>query len=362
MKSHGFALAALTAIFLAGCSSQEAATTTPVEQVRPVLTVTAEPNLRGQTVTYTGEVVPHTETPIAFKSNGRISERLVVVGDQVKKGQTLVVLETSEFQDQVLVAEAEEQVAQAAVSASQQALDRQTALMDKGLSSRATFDAAVLEANSARSRLETAQANLSLARKALEQTVLEAPMDGVVTAISGNVSQVIAAGQEVMRIASLDRPDAVFDVPEQIITAGGSQDQIVSLALLSNGGIVANGRITEVSPMADPSTRTYRVRVAVEDAPPGMIYGASVVGTLIVDDRQTFEIPVSSLTSMAGNPAVYVVESATHTLVRKPVEISVQNQKSMFVSSGLDQGDQVVTAGVSKLRPGQAVKIMESAQ
>lgn len=127
--------------------------------------------------------------------------------------------------------------------------------MEKGLTSRATFDAAVLEANASRSRLETAQANLNLARKALEQTVLVAPMDGVITATSGNVAQVIAAGQEVMRIASLDRPDAVFDVPEQIITTGGGRDQIVSLAMLSNSEIVANGRITEVSPMADPSTR-----------------------------------------------------------------------------------------------------------
>lgn len=355
MKLSGFLLAALAALSLSACSGEGDAPAA-TELVRPVLTVTAEPTSRGQTVSYAGEVMPHTETPIAFKSNGRIAQRLVSVGELVTKGQTLALMEKSEFEDQVRATQAEEAGAKAALASAQTALNRQTSLVEKGVASRAALDAAALEANAATARLETAQANLNQARQVLEHAELIAPMDGVVTATSGNVSQVVAAGQEVLRLATLDKPAAVFDVPEQLITTRW-EDQPVALKLLSNPDIAASGMITEVSPVADPSTRTYRVRVAIENAPAEMIYGASVVGTIVIDNRETFEVPATSLTSMGGEPAVYVVDPATNTLIRKPVTITVQNEASLFITGGLTKGDHVVTAGVSKLRPGQTVKL-----
>lgn len=343
---------------LAACSDEPAAD--PAAQTtRPVLTVVVTSDMRGRTTTYVGEIVPRLETPIAFKSNGKIAERLVKVGDVVKQGQALVRLERSDFQNQLLVAQADVATARAALATAQATLERQSTLVKTGAVSRASFDAATQDAESARAKLESAEANANVAREALDHTEIVAPMAGVVTAASGNPSQVVTAGQEVVRIATLDRPEAAFDVPEQLIR-DGNQDLAVSLALLSDPSVVATGHVTEVSPVADPSTRTYRVRVAIDAAPEEMILGAVVSGSLILDSRKVYELPATSLTSQDGAPAVYVVDPASKTVARKPIEISYQNETSLFVSRGLEDGDRVVTAGVSTLRPGQAVTLSEA--
>lgn len=347
----------LIAVTLTACSDEQAADPS-AQKARPVLTVVATPDTRGHSTTYVGEIVPRLETPIAFKSNGKIAERLVTVGDVVKQGQTLIRLERSDFENQLLVAQADVASAKAALSTAQANLERQSQLVKTGAVSRATFDAATQEAESAKAKLESAEANANVARMALDHTEIVAPMAGVVTATSGNPSQVVTAGQEVVRIATLDHLEAVFDVPEQLIR-DGNENITVSLALLSDPSIVATGRVTEVSPLADPSTRTYRVRVWVNNAPERMILGAAVTGSLILDSRKVYELPVTSLTSQDGAPAVYVVDSANKIVARKPIEISYQTEASLFVSKGLQDGDRVVTAGVSTLRPGQPVTLSE---
>lgn len=350
----------LIAAPLMACSQEQAADPS-AQTARPVLTVVAKSDMRGRTTTYVGEIVPRLETPIAFKSNGRIAERLVNVGDVVQQGQVLIRLERSDFENQLLVAQAEVATAKAALSTAQATLERQSTLVKSGAVSRATFDAAAQEAESARARLESAEANANVARQALDHTEIVAPMAGVVTAASGNPSQVVTAGQEVVRVATLDRPEAVFDVPEQLIK-DGNQDIAVSLALLSDPSVVATGRVNEVSPIADSSTRTYRVRVAIDNAPERMLLGAPLSGSLVLDDQIVFELPATSLTSQDGGPAVYVVDEATKTVARKPITISHQNAASLFVSHGLEDGDRVVTAGVSTLRPGQTVALSEAAR
>jgi len=329
------------------------------QSIRPVLTVVATSDMRGRTTTYVGEIVPRLETPIAFKSTGRIAERLVKVGDIVKQGQVLVRLEWSDFQNQLLVAQAEVATARAALATAQANLERQSSLVKTGAVSRASFDAATQDRESARARLESAEANENVARQALDHTEIVAPMDGVVAAASGNPSQVVTAGQEMVRIATFDRPEAAFDVPEQLIR-DGNQYLEVSLALLSDPSVIATGHVTEVSPVADPSTRTYRVRVAIDTAPEKMLLGTVVSGSLILDSQKLYELPATSLTSQDGAPAVYVVDTAKHTIVRKPVEISYQNETSLFVSQGLEDGDRVVTAGVNTLRPNQTVNLSEA--
>lgn len=345
---------------LSACFDEQAADR-PASTVRPVLTVAATPVMRGRTTTYVGEIVPRLETPIAFKSNGRIAERLVKVGETVKQGQPIIRLERSDFQNQLLVARADVAAAKAALLTAQVNFERHAKLVDVKAVSRAAFDAARQEAETAKARLESAEANENVARQALDHAEIVSPMAGVVTATSGNPSQVVTAGQEVARIATLDRPEAAFDVPEQLIR-DGNENMAVSLSLLSDPSIVATGHVAEVSPVADPSTRTYRVRVAIDAAPERMILGAVVSGSLILDSRKVYELPATSLASRDGAPAVYVVDPASQTVVRKPIEISYQNETSLFVSGGLEDGDRVVTAGVSTLRPDQAVTLSEAAR
>lgn len=345
---------------LSACSEEETATHS-IQTARPVLTVVVTPYMRGRMTTYVGEISPNLETSIAFKANGRIAERLVKVGDIVTQGQVLLRLERSDFQNQLLVARADVVAAEAAHLTARASFERHAKLVGTNTVSRAAFDAVRQEAESAKARLESAEANLNVAREALDQAEVVAPTAGVITVASGNPFQVVTAGQEVARIAALERPEAVFDVPEQLIR-NANQNIDVHVSLLSDPSVVATGQVIEVSPVADPSTRTYRVRVALNEAPEEMMLGTVVSGSLILDSRKVYQIPATSLTSHDGAAAVYVVDPAGNTVARKLIEISHQNESSLFVLQGLNDGDRVVTAGVTTLIPGQVVSVLETVQ
>lgn len=357
MKRLGLCIAMSACAVLAGCSADKEETHA---SVRPVRTIEAQPSDGGQLVVYTGEIMPRTQTGMAFKSGGRITERRVDLGDLVRPGDTIARLDASDLENQLRSAEAELTNAAAAEATATAALSRQKSLFDKGLVSKAQIEAAQLQYDAAGARLTTAQAGRDIAQEGLTQTDLVANSEGVVTQVEANAGQVVQAGQAVVTIASTKDPEAAFDIPEQLINSGIT-DPVVKVSLLSNPQIAVEGKVSEVSPVADPATRTYRVRVRLENAPAQMILGAAVSGTLQVAQQSVFQLPAGAISSADGKPAVYVYDAASQTLIRKVVTISYQDAKQIFVGEGLSAGDRVVTAGVSKLRPGQAVRLEDGA-
>ncbi|GJB84925.1 hypothetical protein KAM380_093900 [Aeromonas caviae] len=157
-----------------------------------------------------------------------------------------------------------------------------------------------------------------------------------------------------IKLSSTNDRVAVFNVSERLYTSVPS-DVKVEVALVSDPSIKVIGSIRDASPTADVATRTYRVRVALPDAPPVMTLGATVTGRLVLSGKPLVILPASALTSDGGTPAVYVVQPTTHELVRKPVVVARYTAGQTIIESGLTEGEAVVTAGVSKLRLGQKV-------
>ena len=133
------------------------------------------------------------------------------------------------------------------------------------------------------------------------------------------------------------------------------EDAKVEVSLTSNPEVKVVGPIRDVSPTADATTRTYRVRIALPGAPAAMAFGATVTGRIVIPGAPLIALPAAAITSEAGHPAVFVVDPARQELMRKPVEVARYGSAQVMVASGLADGDHVVTAGVSKLRPGQKV-------
>jgi RND family efflux transporter MFP subunit len=151
----------------------------------------------------------------------------------------------------------------------------------------------------------------------------------------------------------------VFDVPAQLIRSTPSSPE-VQVALADDASVVTRGRVREVAPQADPVTRTFQVKVGLTDPPPAMRLGATVTGRIEREALSSFEIPATALTQFNRQPAVWVVDPASHAVSIRNVEILGFDQAVVAVSGGLTAGDIIVTAGVQALHPGQTVRLLGS--
>ncbi|WP_043309932.1 efflux RND transporter periplasmic adaptor subunit [Pseudomonas sp. ML96] len=335
---------------LAGCQKEAQSAESP----RPVRTQIAQPAAIDEQVAQTGEIQANLETNLGFRIDGRVATRTAEVGMSVVKGQVLATLDPNDVQNEVLSAEAEVKSAEATEGLAKSELERQRTLFEKQFVARARVEEAEANWRAANAKLKVAKTALQAALNKLTYTELRAPDDAIVSAVSVNAGQVVEAGQPAIKLSSTYERDAIFNVSERIYTSVPSDVQ-VEVALVSDPSIKVTGPIRDASPTADPATRTYRVRIALPGAPATMALGATVTGRIILPGKALVTLPASALTSENGKPAVFVVQPATKELVRKPVTVARYTATQALIESGIAAGDAVVTAGVSKLRPGQKV-------
>jgi RND family efflux transporter MFP subunit len=168
---------------------------------------------------------------------------------------------------------------------------------------------------------------------------------------------VIHAGQLIVRVAPKGGRDAVFDVPGQMLRSAKSQAS-VEVRLTDDPSVLTIGRVREVSPQADPVTRTFEVKVGLSDPPAAMRLGATVTGTVQLDTSPAIELPAAALTEFDRQPAVWVVDPASKTVALRNVEVLRHNPATVAIASGLEPGEIVVTAGTQVLHPGQKVRLL----
>jgi RND family efflux transporter MFP subunit len=205
--------------------------------------------------------------------------------------------------------------------------------------------------------MEQAQSDQSLRRQQLGYATLRADKAGVITRVMADAGAVVAAGQAVVTLAQPSELEAVFDVAEGQVDAVRSATT-VQVALLSSRDKPFMGRVREVSPSADPVTRTYRVKTSLLDPPPGLRLGMNTVVTLrSAQMANGMVIPATALFEKDRKPAVWVVKS-DQTVELRPIAVSRYETDAVVVSSGLKGGDRVVTAGTHKLLVGQKVRLL----
>lgn len=353
MFSRRIVVATLIASLVAACSK----TPTPTPQPRPVRTVTVEQPQAGETLSLTGQIRAKDQVNLAFRLEGRVIERLVNVGDVVKPGQVVARLDPQDEQNSLRSAKANLASAEAALNESRLAFWRQQELLKDGNTPRAAFDSAQRTLLTAQAQFDSAQAQLRTAQDQLNYTVLSADAAGAVTATGAEPGEVVHAGQTIVQVAFDGARDAVFDVPEKIIRTG-PRDPLVKLALTNDPSVKAIGRVREVAPQADAATRTFEVKVAITDPPPAMRLGATVTGSITLSTPAGVQIPASALTQANGQPAVWVVDPQDQTVSLRNVEVVQYDPATVLVSSGIESGEQVVTAGAQTLRPGQKVRLL----
>jgi len=351
------ACVALLVLAFGGCGAEEAP---PEPDVRPVRTITVEELPGGEQVTLTGRIEAQEEVSLAFRVSQRLIERRVNVGDRVEAGQLVARIEATTLDNAVQAARANLAAAQAAAADARLEFDRQRSLFERGVAPRARFERAQAAREAAAAQVDAAQAQLATAREQRSYTELFADAPGTVTAVGAEPGEVVAAGQMIVRVARQDGRDAVFGVPARVKEAAGGLDPEVTVALASDPSVTTTGRVREVSPQADPVTRTFAVRVGLADPPAAMRLGSTVTGSIQLAGGGGIRIPASALTSADGQPAVWVLDVDSGIVSLRSVVVEQSGLFDVTVSEGLAPDEVVVTAGVQTLRPGQKVRLLQA--
>ena len=344
-----------SALGLAGCSSKAASPAPPRAAI--VAHPQAADALNAEV--YSGDVHARYESQLGFRVAGKIKARLVDVGAHVQVGQVLAELDPLDLRLQVASAQAAVGSAQAARDMTQSEYNRYRSLLDKHFISQTQVDAQDNALKAAQAQVKQAQATLAVAQNQAEYTTLRADHTGVITVITAEAGQVVTAGQNIAMLARDGDLEVEIAVPENRI-ADYRVDAPATIEAWADAGKHLNGHLREISPEADHVTRTYRVRVTLDatDAAPKLGQSARVYFVDAAKSQQL--IPLSALYEQAGKPAVWLVDTKTHQVHLTQVSVAAYREQGVALDGGVNAQQWIVTAGVHKLRDGEAIAPIDS--
>ncbi len=352
----GMALAggAFAAFSFTANAGRPAANSEPV--VRPARVAEISYKKQSQALLLAGTVVPRIESTLGFRVSGKIVQRSVDVGAVVQAGDVIATLDPADYR--LAVDNARAALASADADHARARADHERYLNLRGSTAFVpqTLDQRQSLASTALARVDQAKSQLSSAENNLAYTVLRADAAGVVTAVQAEVGQVMAQGQGVIRLARLDELEILVGVPEHRLKVV-REAKGASFELWSDPGRRHSAKLRELSPSADPVTRTYAARFSVIDPPEFIGLGmTATLGFERPDNTPVAEVPLSSIFQRGTQPAVWVVDRTSGTVELRPVTIARWRDDTAAISSGVKDGELIATAGVHKLETGQKVK------
>jgi membrane fusion protein, multidrug efflux system len=326
-----------------------------VEDITAVQTAVIGAATAAQEYTYSGEVRGRYESQLAFQVSGKIVTRNVELGSVIRNGDVLMQIDPKDIQQTVNSTSAQVSSAESQLRLAESNLNRFRQLYEDGAVGRMTYEQYVSAYEVATAAVQQASAQHSQGANQLDYSLLRADKSGVVSAIKAEVGQVVSAGQPVLTIVQDGEREVEISVPENRIEELRKAQQIkVTFWALSN--VSVEGNVREIAPMADPLTRTYKVRISLLNPPSEMKLGMTAAVSLLDNETQpTATIPLAAIYQNGDTPCVWVVTDDTVAL--RPIKTGKFGNGTIQVVAGLQQGDRIVTAGVHKLNEGQKVKL-----
>lgn len=321
---------------------------------RPVKLMTVGTDHAATTVTLAGEVRARVESGLGFRVGGKLVSRRVESGQRVHRGEELARLDPRDYQLQDQAARSQLAAAVARLENARADHARYEELRRKGYVSATELERMRTALAAAEAQYEQAQSGRALEGNRVEDTVLRADADGVVTAVLADVGEVVAAGQPVIRLAQDGPREVEVEFPEDRRALARAAQARVSL--WADPGRLLPARLRELAAAADPVTRTFRARYAVT-APPGALalgQSATLHLTLPVTPQGGVRLPTTALWGRGGQTRVWVYDAKAGVVHAQAVRLVGADGNDVLVA-GLRPGQQVVTAGVHVLAEGQPV-------
>lgn len=342
---------------LIACSKTEA----PKEPLRAVKVITiAGSNLNVEGV-YSAEIRARVESRLGFQVGGKLLQRSVEPGQRVAAGQMLAQIDARDYQLAAQSAQAQLSAAQSQRDLAAAEYKRFEALKAQNFISGAELERRETALKAADASLNQAKAQAQAQSNQASYASLSASHAGVVTAVDGEVGQVVSAGQPIVRLAHDGPRDAVFAVSEQMVM-GLKLGQAMQATLLSTGQIL-NGKVRELAASADPVTRTFAVKLSLADST-NLPLGVTVnvhAGPTLGNAPLVIKLPTSALRQEGQSTVVWVLDEATMTVKTQAVQLGMVDGNEVVIQSGLKPGQKVVSAGVHVLAPGQKVTLYGAA-
>lgn len=327
------------------------------ETVRPVLVQKVAAGAIGGDMVYSGEVRARYESDLAFRVAGKIVGRNADVGAQVKRGALLARLDPTDMQLNAQAAAAQVAAAESEYAFTKAELERYSALLEKKFIGQAQYDARLNAFKAAQAKLEQARAQRNWSGNQAAYTTLHADHAGVITAVQAEVGQVVSAGQVVMKLARPEEKDVLINVPESRVGELKSAPAI-RISLWADPSLRLTGKLRELAPGADATTRTYAARIRIVEPHPAVQLGMTANVLLqSAHASAAIVVPLSSLLENGAGPTVWVVEG--DKAVKRPVRVRQYREDGAVLDSGLTPGELLVVAGAHKLVPDQAVRAVE---
>ncbi|OBV37832.1 efflux RND transporter periplasmic adaptor subunit [Janthinobacterium psychrotolerans] len=343
--------AAALAMTLAACSKPAP----KAEDVRPVRAIVLASSNVDVNAEFSGEVVARVTSQLGFRVGGKIVERNVEVGTVVKRGQVLMRLDPQDLQLSQAQGKASLNSAQTNRDLARAELKRYQELRDKNFVSQAVLDSKDAAYKAAQAQVEAAQAAYRGQANQSGYASLLADGDGVITRIDAEVGQVVSPGTPVAVLARNGDREVVIGIPEDKVDTMRRVKNVV-VRLWADPKQALPGKIREVSPVADPATRTYLAKVTIPNAPEALLGMTAVVQFASTTATPQIRVPLTALFNEKSQSSVWVVENGAVKLVNVTVGGVAGND--LLLSSGVKEGQTVVTAGVNLLKPGQKVSIL----
>lgn len=353
-RSVLFATVAIATAALAGCKKEEEAAAPPRPVLSMVVAPTALPGTR-----FAGTVQAKVQAALGSRVSGRLVSRTVHVGDLVKKGDVLAVLDATAYELAVRSARAELSSAEATLSSAIATEERQKTLLQSNAAARAAVESAEQSREAADAGLTRAKTALVKAEEQLSYTRILAEFDGVVVATGAEVGQTVSPGEAIVTVARPDERDAVVDIPETAEAIALGSRFTVSLQI--NPDVTVKGVVREVAPSADAVTRTRRVKIALENPPDTVRLGTTITAELEGPDLTAIMIPQTAVLQKDGKPHVWLVDEEKGEVHLVPIETGPAVGRALQVADGLKAGDRIATAGVNSLEEGQKIKVEDEA-
>ncbi|VXC73092.1 RND family efflux transporter, MFP subunit [Pseudomonas sp. 8Z] len=355
MRRLAFGLV-LLCVLLAACREP-----TPAVQVeRPVMFDEIATAQRPVTARFTGTVQPRHQLLVASRQNGHLLSRQVEVGQQVRSGQLLARLENADQHGEVDSRRGEFARAEVLWRNARDELARYQGLHQQGVGSVAVLEQLASEVKVRAATLSQARIALQLAEEHLQQTQVTADFEGVVTAWHAEVGQVLTIGSPVLSLARLDSLEVWVDLPVQglgeLLAQG--EPRRIWVTSMGDGAARSLAHVRQIDPQLDVGTRVQRVRLAVERLPADVHLG-SLVNVELSRSHAAPEplVPVAAVWAQAGQHYVWKIDKQSSQVQAVEVEVLKRSGAHARVRGALQAGDRIVSAGVTRLREGQQVRL-----
>ncbi|MGL3107765.1 efflux RND transporter periplasmic adaptor subunit [Bradyrhizobium sp. BR 1432] len=360
MKMRGFAvlagilIPAGVATFVAlAIPAKEASAVGDPRQEPPMVRLITAARVGGSERGFTGTIGARVESNLGFRVAGKIVERLVNVGEQVKSGQPLMRIDETDLRLALTAKRNAVAAARATVVQTDADERRYANLVNDGWTSRQRYEQAKAASDTAKAQLASAEAEAGVAENQATYSVLVADADGTVTQTLGEPGQVVSAGQTVVRLAQAGPREAVVTLPETIRPAIGS---LAEASLYGNDGRRYAAHLRQLSDSADAQTRTYEARYVLDGEAAAAPLGATVTIRLASQEaKPEVQVPLGAVLDNGRMTGVWVFDSASSTVRFQSIKL-LRVTSETAVISGSNSGDQIVSLGAHLLHEGARVR------